>query len=529
MTLDIPNEVLVRIGLNLSCADKASLALVSRAFRKVSEDVLYRAIDLKNRDPVEIPDPEFPNDTLTLSPPPEILWLLHRTLCERADLAAMVLSFGVTLQGAKILVDVPTTRLLGRSRSLHPSVQVEVQESVIASSLIFDVMHNLQHLSVGATEPDQHMLRDMFGTLDLDRPGAIHTLGLHKLKSLEYLAPNFHWALATLPSLVQLSLGNHARLQSANQPESIPTEIECLSVQVGSATLNQHAPNWSALVTFLATFQRLRKGSIQICTCYGHPGQEGIPVGSQWDPAPAVYGDFTNLVAAFEPVREQLEEMDFRLYDYRDELFLNYCYAARGLQDFSCLRKLFIPYEGLLTGSSARIASCVTNADHPPITDTLPTSLESLTVYCPKLSIYDWLSPLVKDKSQLPRLKEIHLHCSLHFNDTYPTFAYINQPQPVADGLKHSRDITVAYSSRVWLDEWDSYDLAAMPMAAWQASLGASSDTDRIDFPMNEVSAPQMITWNWIGAQERWYSRYRTCLRDRSWRHAMPSLDPTPK
>ena len=75
----------------------------------------------------------------------------------------------------------------------------------------------------------------------------------------------------------------------------------------------------------------------------------------------------------------------------------------------------------------------------------LPPSLEILTVYFPKIAIYEWLRPLTEATGQLSRLTQIWLHCSVHHNDSYVDFTIFDQPNKTAESLR-ANGVNLFYS-----------------------------------------------------------------------------------
>ncbi|KAF1973816.1 hypothetical protein BU23DRAFT_598693 [Bimuria novae-zelandiae CBS 107.79] len=430
----LPTELQVQIGFHLPAQDRISLALVSRAFQKISEEVLYRSINL---DPW--PHSGWAGDRFNYdrrNKGADASWILYRTLTGRPDLAALVKSFRAILW-----------------------------------------RNELHHLSVGVYDRYDHIAEELFESFDLDAPDATGALGLRKLTSLDYFAPNFHYALASLPALRRISVGNGA----------------VLGIEIFSRRFSQQY----RIPCHRGTKQSPQLARSSVEYSYG----EGLSVGTPWSNT-IVYGNYMNLIVALDSVQQSIEELCVELHDENRNNFLDYCVPMWGLDTLSNLRKLEISYESL--------------------------------------------------------------------------------PNQLAENLRvHSIVISLTYIDEKWERTWAGYELSSIHMGAWQSSLGPSDASDRITTPTHELtdtlhlhpaplnqvrgshtvalirgkprsktrlqgrisrrnrqpapqfpqqpkslSARKLITWNWIGNQERWYDRYRTSLRTGSWKQVVPSLDP---
>lgn len=493
----LPRELLLHIGSYLRRAELASLALVSRALQDIGEDLLYRSIKHSYEDRSELPNHNP-------------LWLLHRTLTDRPELAAVAKTFRVDVSIMELHVEVPVNSVLQRHHPLVSHVLVQVDEVLVASSLIFGVMRNLHDLKIYVKW--KSAVEDLFGTIDLNDTNATEALGLQHLESLEYHAPNFPNALVGLPLLRRLYIGSGSTLGLQKPPRNIPNQIEDLTIEESAQVLRSNSLACDMLSKFLGQFNALEKATIKILDDSEDWSEEVYQLGS-YSQGSEVYGSFMTLVSMLAHCANQIKELSFSLMHEDDISFLDFCFPVDGLDHFTCLQKLEIPYEGLVMRS--HIESRLLEHYWPGLADMLPESLESLTVLCLKREIFECLRPLIDEKGTLPCLKIIRLHCSNRHNDDYPTIAILNQPNNVQDDIQKERSITIefTYNDFEWDPDWANYDIAALALAEWQFSLRDSGNSDRVNFTRHNTSAPKMAIWEWIGNQERWRSRYQTSLR----------------
>ena len=300
-----------------------------------------------------------------------------------------------------------------------------------------------------------------------------------------------------------------------NQPASIPNSLEEFSMLSYTQILNPIAQDHIHLNNFMKHLRSLKKAGICIDTGYNSDDDEAIG----HTPTGITVGRFDALATTLTFSRNTLEEVYFRVRSSKG--FLQFCLPVQGLQEFRVLKKLEIPYDGLL-GFGA-----ITH--QPTISDILPPNLESLTILYPMFEIYTWLEPLTRNKSILPKLVDIHFDCHNDHNDDYATFAFLNWPNKVEDDLKRIRgiDVDLSYPENDWLDEWYEYELGSNLLEEWQIYLsnGGNFNDPTISIGEKDQSQSQIT----LGNKESWLSRYRSCLGDWSWKIVLPVVDPVPE
>lgn len=187
------------------------------------------------------------------------------------------------------------------------------------------------------------------------------------------------------------------------------------------------------------------------------------------EPGEKSYG---TLLKRFNPVALCLKSLDIGLYepDVDDcaSVFLWRVQPASGFKEFKALKRLVVPYQCLL-GATVSLVDTL-----PSPATILPSTLESLEVYCPRIHIYDWFLRLRNVRHRLLALSKIMLHCHSAYGDSYDQFAFINCSHPVLDVMDElGITLDFTYRPRDWEEDWNDYDLEIFAVLDWLETLGA--------------------------------------------------------
>lgn len=353
-------------------------------------------------------------------------------------------------------IEAPASGVLQRSHPWLEHARFTVKQSLLTTSLIFDVMSNLQELDLACTNYAELPTSEIYGKFYATNMTSSKIPGLRKLRSLRYKGPGLNSSFVSLSALEKLSIGEGTDLAlMGDQSTHVPNALEDLSITSYSKILNNTSTYHRNFIGFTRHLVSLKKVSILI----NNPGYLHTTEEIGLHPNHISTGQFADMIAAFEPSRNTLVDISFNLgheHSFWAEI-LDYCLPTGSLLQLSALQKLTIPYEGLLSfGNAVQI--------NPSIGILLPPTLKSLVILYPKTDIYVWLKPLITDTKILPRVSYIRLYCHLHHNDDYTRFAYLERPNEVEDNLKTERgiEIDISHAGGHMPMEWDDYDLGAL-------------------------------------------------------------------
>lgn len=384
----------------------------------------------------------------------------------------------------------------------------------------------IEHLDVDVSVSTNPSLRNT-GILEGFDPQAVDSiqlLGLHKLKSLNFDGPDFHYMMASLPALRKLSIGQHTSLESIQERRlATETRLQHFSITSDNRILNPRSPQHEHFSRFMTYLPSLEKVEIFLCDSSIDDWYDVNYLGNHIDGI--TFGSFDALITALEPCRKQVQEMIIDVLNYQVAYqwmqCIDYCGPVLDLHQFSSLRHLEIPYLGLI--GSKRIPGILHTKS---ITDVLPPSLESLKILFPRTDIYQWLKPLTNDVSKLPNLKEINLYCKKGVSDRFVEFAVMLQPNAVDEDLER-RGIEVWLSrDNSHLPELDQYDMSSIWLLVWQVSGADGTVIDRVSFPEKGNLAADTGSSAVVDSIGSRYSRIQTCIDGRTWRHDFAQVDP---
>lgn len=412
-------------------------------------------------------------------------------------------------------IEVPASGVLQRSHSWLEQARVTVKQSLLTTSLIFDVVSNLQELDLVCTNYAELPTSEIYGKFYATNMTSSKIPVLRRLRSLKYKGPGLNSSFVSLQALKKLSIGEGTDLAlMGNQSTHVPNALEDLSITSYSKLLNNTSTYHRNFIGFTRHLVSLKKVNILI----NNPGHLHTTEEIGLHLFHISTGQFADMIAAFEPSRNTLVDVSFNLGDEHSSWaeILDYCLPTGSLLQFSALQKLTIPYEGLLSFGNA----VQTN---PTIGNLLPPTLKSLAVLYPKIDIYVWLKPLTTDTKILPRVSYIRLHCHLYHNHDYARFAFLERPNEVEDNLKTERgiEIDISHAGDHMPMEWDDYDLGAILFNTWQSSYPKDPESDRIHLPI-EINNTLEVK---AGSEERWFLRLSSCLEDGSWKNTYPMIE----
>jgi len=135
--------------------------------------------------------------------------------------------------------------------------------------------------------------------------------------------------------------------------------------------------------------------------------------------------------------------VDLRSYEY-----LKFVTPCVGFKDFKALENLWVDSQCLF-GLRDPQWSHIT----PPPPQLLPTTLKSLTLFFPRIEIYDWLARIPHFRNELPVLTKVEVDCLGEYGDSYEILAYVSYPHPVLAAMKSiGVELYVSYTYEDWND-----------------------------------------------------------------------------
>jgi hypothetical protein len=152
----------------------------------------------------------------------------------------------------------------------------------------------------------------------------------------------------------------------------------------------------------------------------------------------------------------------------QDNPMLNNLLSGEVLTHFARLLHLHVPHQCLFRSVEPQGYHISTLP-----TELLPSTLEELGITYPKTTILGFLAKLAFCREELPALCKVRLICGSDYADPCNDFAFELHDHTVWHTLKFvGVTLNAEYRKSDWQAWWDSYDLKALDLAAWQVSLG---------------------------------------------------------
>jgi hypothetical protein len=154
----------------------------------------------------------------------------------------------------------------------------------------------------------------------------------------------------------------------------------------------------------------------------------------------------------------------------RELAFIRHAHPTDGSKHFRAHKHLNVLYSslfGLVDHQWSHIPA--------PVKDLLPSPIETLEIWRHKIEAFAWLKQIIYYQDVLPQLYTVGIQClSEQLDNSYEPFAFSHfpNPHPIFATLPSLGVDLVLEEPFHWLPECDNYDIRALDLVAWQASLG---------------------------------------------------------
>ncbi|KAK1916362.1 hypothetical protein P3342_004181 [Pyrenophora teres f. teres] len=449
----LPTELLELIIKQCARGSLPSLARISPKLRDLVQRHLYHTVELQL-----IPVEQVPSRNE--------LWRFVRTLRHHPHVESKVKYLHVKILNRTRLVNLPARGFYNGNPLFPLTLKTKLKEPHFFSSMLdsgikelvsLDIHVVKEHSNQGYEQLAPNCMKTLFKHFD-NMTAHQHFAGPQKLSHLTFKGSDFHWILAKSPALKSIELQAASTILPDGSAEVNPS-VGQLTLPVRSAILIPQNTVYNHFAPFLAHFPRLHTLTMWV----DDNNNERLGLEKQHHVDWFRRGAWTTLIDKLRPLLPTLTTLIISVPDRLDAELINYLpytLPCHGFRSFTGLKHLAIPYQALFRAPDPQWSHI-----QIPIDELLPSTLQHLELYTPKVAVLDWLATLPYYREHLPALARIDLFTSQWFGDAYDDFVFKAYPHLCFRILAHAQvAFGVHFGSPGWRDEWDDYDLSTLDL-----------------------------------------------------------------
>ncbi|KAH7075187.1 hypothetical protein FB567DRAFT_185409 [Paraphoma chrysanthemicola] len=479
----LPPELVEIIIGYISPPGLPAVARTHSMLRSLAERRLYREIKIPHRE----------SGQAKMQTKGKDLWPLCRTLYERPDLARRIKS--LQLIAWSNIHPIPASDLLSTAFSSSSASPTMLDEAAItghilgrASQLDFLILGFYQRNPGNNSYSHPRLMASCLskafpGFQSLSTTATIPS-GFENIRFLHYAGSEWHWIMGQSCHLDTITLERVANFLPDGVPDEVNPKVKRIELNCCSAILNPEAEGFVHFPAFLAHFPELESLELRI---YDEPRSWNE---SSNDIGPHRLGSYSHLVSCLDAVAHGLNELRIPLTLYNEDErpdYTLYALPASSFLNFSNLGHPGVPYVCLFGSVDAQWSHIMRSME-----EIIPPSLKSLTIFHPRIGIFDWLMQLRFYRKQLPSLNYVDLYIHSVYGDSYEEFVFISHPHPVLS-VAASLDVELSYLNLSdWHEPWDDYDLELWDHLTWFDSFGFDCDGIKLTSPRSLAAAWQV-------------------------------------
>ncbi|KAF2660395.1 hypothetical protein K491DRAFT_728571 [Lophiostoma macrostomum CBS 122681] len=453
-----PNEILFAVADYLYLEDQLDLCLVSRLFKYIGQDRIYREIQLRR-----------PLDSYVKTIP-----CLLRTPSSQPHLAKIVKSLQIFPISREVQFDLADFLSMPfGALSLLPAESYFINEPILTGYLL-TLLRGLRRLDIGVYldpydrnedddpyeepwevvyQPVSHPLSHLFGREMGDKD--LHAIpGLQNLRELCFRGQRVQWEWLTLP-LQRIHLYDKAYIMSpADGSVRASKTLKSIEVDIHCSILMPQSRDFDWLPATLRKVDNLEEFEIG----FGHGNSI---YGYRSRPTRTQYGHGDILVKSMATASSTLNFLLALPVEEDDMSYLDYIEPVTNLRHFTKLKHVAI-CQDILLGKQYE------QSNSAPITSMLPPNLQRLEIWYPTVAaVTRWLQQLLAlfNGGYLTSLEEISIHAGTCRGDDYEKFSYTKHMFPIWDqicdaGINVGIYVSDGYLNPDWEDE--EYDPLAL-------------------------------------------------------------------